>query len=128
MQFLCNVGGFWWRWLLVSIASQFFCRCKTILVAKRLIIYGFKLLLKSFKCDKLDARQFLSPSGFKLLNLLNVTNFIHFYCFQVRSICMYTKIISIFQTELAKHLGKILADPSLWNSHFDWRPHYDITR
>merc|ERR1719239_562007 len=29
--------------------------------------------------------------------------------------------------ELAGHLGKILASPTLWNSYFDWRPHYDIT-
>ena len=30
--------------------------------------------------------------------------------------------------ELAGHLGKILSSPTLWNSYFDWRPHYDITR
>ena len=49
-----------------------------------------------------------------------------------QDICMevpHTQITKLFfSTELAGHLGKILASPSLWNSHFDWRLHYDITR
>ena len=87
-----------------------------------------------------DARKFSSPGGFfKKLNnpikrqfgpnLIQIFSVFLLYWSDLNESSNISKhTYHINPTELAGYLGKILASPNLWNSYFDWRPHYDITR
>ena len=85
-----------------------------------------------------DARKFSSPGGFfKKLNnpikrqfgpnLIQIFSVFLLYWSDLNETSIFPST-HINPTELASYLGKILASPTLWNSYFDWRPHYDITR